>query len=63
MKWPGQMLRKELQDAIQAIDDLIAQLQERGISDELLIAALARQLYNRIQLASSENPDRDLDNE
>lgn len=63
MKWTGQMLRKELQDAIQAIDDLIAQLQERGISDELLIAALARQLYNRIQLASSDNPDRDLDNE
>lgn len=57
------MLKKHLQEALQLLEDAIGEIKERGIQDEVLIAALARQLYNRIQLRSSELSDQDLEDQ
>lgn len=55
----AQMLNRQLQTALHALDTAIQQLRERGIAEDIIIAALARQLYNHIQLrtAGLSGPD------
>jgi hypothetical protein len=43
------MFSIHLQKALEVIDNAIEQLREAGVPGEVVIAALARQLYNRFQ--------------